>query len=179
MFEVLPNLRIPVLLPALTELPILTLVVPLSDTTFDQHGKEVHFDNMFEIKKFLFQFTMYGFVTLLLMSSVLAALETRSANDSPITEKQEASAGQEAIVAEQVQTDTDRQAEKEHDEDPKAKVEQEDHEENFTENNSNIAVEKRKFYSGQASEKLYQKLRKLSKSLTYDDDDDYDNDDFI
>ena len=32
-FEVLPNLRIPVLLPALTELPILTLVVPLSDTT--------------------------------------------------------------------------------------------------------------------------------------------------
>ena len=32
-FEVLPNLRIPVLLPALIELPILTLVVPLSDTT--------------------------------------------------------------------------------------------------------------------------------------------------
>ena len=31
--EVLPNLRIPVLLPALIELPILTLVVPLSDTT--------------------------------------------------------------------------------------------------------------------------------------------------
>ena len=32
-FEVLPNLRIPVLLPALIELPILTLVVPVSDTT--------------------------------------------------------------------------------------------------------------------------------------------------
>ena len=32
-FEVLPNLRTPVLLPALKELPILTLVVPLSDTT--------------------------------------------------------------------------------------------------------------------------------------------------
>ena len=57
-------------------------------------------------------------------------------------------------------------------------LEQEDHEENFKENNSNIAVEKRKYSSGQASEKLYQKLRKLSKSLTYDDDD-YDNDDFI
>ena len=71
---------------------------------------------MFEIKKFLFQFTMYGFVTLLLMSSVLAASETLGANDSPITEKQEGSAGQEAIVAEQVKTDTDRQAEKEHDE---------------------------------------------------------------
>ena len=71
---------------------------------------------MFEIKKFLFQFTMYGFVTLLLMSSVLAASETLGANDSPITEKQEASAGNEAIVAEQVQTGTDRQAEKEHDE---------------------------------------------------------------
>ena len=55
--------------------------------------------------------------------------------------------------------------------------EEEDHEENFKENNSNIAVEKRKYSSGQASEKLYQKLRKLSKSLTYDDD--YDNDDFI
>merc|ERR1712126_451325 len=61
-------------------------------------------------------FTMYGFVTLLLMSSVLAASETLGANGSPITEKQGASAGQEAIVAEQVQTDTDRQAEKEHDE---------------------------------------------------------------
>ena len=57
-------------------------------------------------------------------------------------------------------------------------LEQEDHEDNFKKNNSNIAVEKRKFYSGQASEKLYQKLRKLSKSLTYDEDD-YDNDDFI
>ena len=55
-------------------------------------------------------------------------------------------------------------------------LEQEDHEENFKENNSNIAVEKRKYSSGQASVKLYQKLRKLSKSLTYDD---YDNDDFI
>ena len=56
-------------------------------------------------------------------------------------------------------------------------LEEEDHEENFKKNNSNIAVEKRKYSSGQASEKLYQKLRKLSKSLTYDDD--YDNDDFI
>ena len=56
--------------------------------------------------------------------------------------------------------------------------EEDDHEENFKENNSNIAVEKRKYSSGQASVKLYQKLRKLSKSLTYDDDD-YDNDDFI
>ena len=83
---------------------------------------------MFEIKKFLFQSPMYGFVTLLLMSSVLAASETLGANDSPITEKQEASDSQEAIVAEQVQTDTDRQVEKEHDEDPEAKVEQEDHE---------------------------------------------------
>merc|ERR1711879_21490 len=33
-------------------------------------------------------------------------------------------------------------------------------EEDFKENNSNIAVEKRKYSSGQASEKLYQKLRK-------------------
>ena len=57
-------------------------------------------------------------------------------------------------------------------------LEQEDHEEIFKENNSNVAVEKRKYSSGQASEKLYQKLRKLSKSLTYDEDD-YDNDDFI
>ena len=73
---------------------------------------------MFEIKKFLFQFTMYGFVTLLLMSSVMVASETPDANESPITEKQEASGSREAIVAEQVQTDTDRQAE----------VEQEDRE---------------------------------------------------
>ena len=78
---------------------------------------------MFEIKKFLFQFTLYGFVTLLLMSSVLAASETLGANDSPITEKQEASGSQEAIVAEQEQTDTDRQAEKEHDEDREAEEE--------------------------------------------------------
>ena len=32
-FASFPNLKIPVLLPALAELPILTLVVPLSDTT--------------------------------------------------------------------------------------------------------------------------------------------------
>ena len=66
---------------------------------------------MFEIKKFLFQFTTHGFVTLLLMSSVLAASETLDANDSPINEKQEGYAIKAAIVAKQAQTDTDRQAE--------------------------------------------------------------------
>ena len=71
---------------------------------------------------------MYGFVTLLLMSSVLAASETLGPNDSLITEKQEGSASKEAIVAEQVQTGTDQQAEKEHDEDHEAEVELEDHE---------------------------------------------------
>merc|ERR550517_526027 len=69
-------------------------------------------------------FTIYGFVTLLLVSSVLAASETLGASNSPIAEKQEASGIQEPILAEQVQTDTDRQAEKEHD--LEAEVEQQE-----------------------------------------------------
>ena len=72
---------------------------------------------MFEIKKFLFQFTMYGFVTLLLMSSVMVASETPDANEIPNTEKWVASRPE--AIEQQAQTYADRVAEIQQEEDRK------------------------------------------------------------